>query len=394
MLNRYSLSARLMALVAIMAVPNAITITARVQAGNASWMLALFAAALLALGLAMAWVLLRSITVPVGELTSAIVRIERDKDLTLQVPVRGRDEIAQAAQAINALLGSLSGAVAEVRRGAAGIAGESSSVADASTHLAAKSATHSEAASAMAAAVEEMTVSIAHVSDNAAEARANSARSQELSEQGGKIIESTVTEMATMASAVKAASESVTELGRQSHQISDIVNVIKEIADQTNLLALNAAIEAARAGEQGRGFAVVADEVRRLAERTATSTGEISATIERIQAGVRRTTEMMESGVARVDQGVSLANQAGAAIARIRNGATQVTVAVTDISAALEEQRAASNDIARRVEIIAQMSEENSAAVPRSAQTAESMSQLAKSLQAAVGDFRIAGQNL
>jgi methyl-accepting chemotaxis protein len=242
----------------------------------------------------------------------------------------------------------------------------------------------------MAAAVEEMTASIAHVSDNAAQARANSAHSQELSEAGGKIIESTVAEMATMASAVKAASESVTELGCQSHQISDIVNVIKEIADQTNLLALNAAIEAARAGEQGRGFAVVADEVRRLAERTATSTGEISATIARIQAGVRLTTEMMESGVARVDQGVSLANQAGAAIAQIRNGATQVTLAVADISAALEEQRAASNDIARRVGIIAQMSEENSAAVPGSAQSAESMSQLAKSLEAATACFRIA----
>lgn len=390
MLNHYSLSVRLMALIAVLAVPYAITITVRIQSGNASWTLALPAAALLVLGLALAWGLLRSITVPAGELTSAIVRVEREKDLTLQVPVRGSDELALAAQAINSLLRSFSGTVAEVRRSAAGVAAESSCLAGASTHLADKSATHSEAASAMAAAVAEMTVSIAHVSDNAAQARANSARSQDLSEQGGKIIESTVTEMATMARAVKAASESVTELGRQSHQISDIVNVIKEIADQTNLLALNAAIEAARAGEQGRGFAVVADEVRRLAERTATSTGEISATIERIQAGVRRTTEMMESGVAGVDQGVSLANQAGAAIAQIRNGATQVTVAVTDISAALEAQHAASTDLARRVEIIAQMSEENSAAVPRSAQSAESMSQLAKSLQAAVACFRIA----
>lgn len=390
MLNHYSLNLRLVALVAVMAVPNAIMIAARVQAGNASWMLALSAAALLVLGLALAWALLRSITVSLDELTSGIIQVERENDLTLQVPVGGSDEIAQAAQAINALLRSFSGTVAEVQRGAAGVAGVSSSLAAASTYLAARSATHTQAASAMAAAVDEMTVSIAHVSDNATEARANSARSQELSEQGGKIIERTVAEMATMASAVKAASESVTELGRQSHQISDIVNVIKEIADQTNLLALNAAIEAARAGEQGRGFAVVADEVRRLAERTAISTGEISATIEHIQTGVRRTTEMMESGVVRVDQGVALANQAGAATAQIRSGAGQLTTAVTDISAALEKQCAAGNDIAKRVEIIAQMAEETSAAVRQSAETAVSMSQVAKSLNAAVGHFRIA----
>jgi methyl-accepting chemotaxis protein len=168
------------------------------------------------------------------------------------------------------------------------------------------------------------------------------------------------------------------------------VNVIKEIADQTNLLALNAAIEAARAGEQGRGFAVVADEVRKLAERTAKSTQEIAGMIGKIQNSTREVVASMESSVGRVSSGVDLANQAGQSITQIKNESTRVAQVVGNISDALREQSEASRSIAQNVEKIAQMSEENSAAVLQTANAAGHLEKLALSLQNTISRFKVA----
>ena len=172
-------------------------------------------------------------------------------------------------------------------------------------------------------------------------------------------------------------------------QIGEVTAVISAISDQTNLLALNAAIEAARAGETGRGFAVVADEVRKLAERTAKATDEITGMVAAIQKGTRLAVETMNEGVTRVEGGVELAGQAGASMEQIRAGATQVVDAVADISAALREQGAASNEIARSVEHIAQMAEQNSAAVRDTANTAQRLEGLAQHLRDEVAHFHI-----
>jgi methyl-accepting chemotaxis protein len=246
-----------------------------------------------------------------------------------------------------------------------------------------------EAASSMAAAVEEMTVSINHVSERSEEASRISSHSGDLSQSGADVIHGVAAEMQNIEGSVKSSSVIIGALEKQSGQITEIVNVIREIADQTNLLALNAAIEAARAGEQGRGFAVVADEVRKLAERTSSSTQEIAEMVQQIQSGTRSAVASMESGVEQAGIGVDLANKAGDSILGIRSEAVRVVEVVSDISNALREQAVASGDIARNVEHIAQMAEENSAAVAETAGAAHDLGDMASKLQSLVDRFRL-----
>lgn len=258
----------------------------------------------------------------------------------------------------------------------------------AAEEVADRSQRQSDAASSMAASVEEMAVSIDQVRENATEAHSISENSASVSEEGAAVIHSAASEMRQISEAVQASSEIVEDLGRQSDQITSIVNTIREIADQTNLLALNAAIEAARAGEQGRGFAVVADEVRKLAERTSLSTTEIATMVTRIQQGTRGAVASMQAGVAKVGSGVELASQAGESINSIRDGAQRVSQVVNSISDSISEQSHASNDIAHKIETIAQMSEESAAAVRHTADAARRLHQLSGELHAAVAQFK------
>ena len=240
----------------------------------------------------------------------------------------------------------------------------------------------------MAAATEEMLVSIQNVAENSGHAYAMASQSGETSNEGEQTVRQAADEMLRIADAVQLSSESITLLGEESKQISDIANVIKEIADQTNLLALNAAIEAARAGEQGRGFAVVADEVRKLAERTSQSTIEIAKMIQKIQTETKAAVTGMQEGTARVKGGVEKAEEAGKSMADIRNGAQQVIVAVSEINNALNEQTNAGAQIAKGVEKIAQMADENCTAVAEIANTSERLARLADSLQTQIDQFK------
>ncbi len=278
--------------------------------------------------------------------------------------------------------------ISEIVGGAERLASASDQLLHASEEVALRSRQQSESASAMAAAVEEMTVSIDQVSHNAGEAHGISQEAGATSQQGTDIIQDAAVEMRKIADAVQSSSQIIEELGRQSDQITSIVNTIKEIADQTNLLALNAAIEAARAGEQGRGFAVVADEVRKLAERTSLSTTEIAGMVEKIQTGTRNAVASMQAGVEQAGKGVALANEAGQSIVSIRDGALRVVDVVNDISSSIREQSAASSDIARNIEQIAQMSEESSRAVQHTTDAARHLQELSAALHASVSRFK------
>jgi methyl-accepting chemotaxis protein len=241
----------------------------------------------------------------------------------------------------------------------------------------------------MAASMEEVNSSIELVASNARDANKIAERAGESSNRGLLIVEEAATEMTKVADSVKDSAQHVQTLGEQSHQISSIVNVIKEIADQTNLLALNAAIEAARAGEQGRGFAVVADEVRKLAERTSQSTREISTMISSIQSGTETAVDSMRDGSERVKGGVELAQQAGASMADIREGASHVLSAVAEITNALQEQNIATQHVVNNVERIATMAEQNSTETDDIAKTALSLKGLASKLDELVARFQL-----
>ncbi len=310
-------------------------------------------------------------------------------DLTAHIELKANDELRRVAASFNAMADAMRSLVAGIQANAGDVADSSGRVLDAARQIEQASVHQSESASSMASAVEQMTVGIDHIATNAVHADELARASGELSRQGGETVAALVRDIGEIADAVAASARSVDELGASSAQISAVIGVIREIADQTNLLALNAAIEAARAGEQGRGFAVVADEVRKLAERTAVSTGEIGAMVERIQKGTRQAVDGMERGVTRVNAGVERARAAGEAIAQIRDGAGRVVQTVAEISVALREQSAASNEIARNVESIAQMTEQNSAAAAAKRETAMLLERLARSLEQDVGRFRV-----
>lgn len=310
-------------------------------------------------------------------------------DLSIHVDLGTRDELKRVGDSLNDMTTAFRSLIQNVQSGAG-------QVHDATTRLSASSAKirlsteqQSEAASAMAAAVEQMTVGVDHISKNAQDASSLSQRAGELSVTGGNVVGTVVHEIQMISQAVNQSATIIDDLGQQSEKISAIVNVIKEIADQTNLLALNAAIEAARAGESGRGFAVVADEVRKLAERTSKSTHEISQMIVAIQNGTNNAVTSMNGGVQRVSSGVTLALQAGTSIGEIEGSSRQVMQTVSEISSSLREQSVASTEIARNVERIAQMAEENSAAVAENAATASQLERLSESLKAEAHRFKL-----
>ncbi|MCK6413217.1 MAG: methyl-accepting chemotaxis protein [Azonexus sp.] len=305
---------------------------------------------------------------------------EGRRDSRNEVDVLAR-ELNGTLQTLGALIGNIASATQQIDTTAQAQEGSSDRVAHASTQ-------QSQAASAMAAAVEELSVSIGQVAEHAGEAARLAEHARASSSDGRQVVHAAMGELDALAQELNSSAERVVALGTKSQEISSIVGTIREIADQTNLLALNAAIEAARAGEQGRGFAVVADEVRKLAERTGHSTQEIAAMITSIRDETRLAAEQMQDVRGRMDAGMQRINGIAGVLATIDGNNSQTEVVVRDIASATQEQSAASGDISRQVEQISQMAGENASISDGNRQQAGAMKQLAGDLRDAVARFR------
>ncbi|HEY9102862.1 methyl-accepting chemotaxis protein [Chitinimonas sp.] len=296
----------------------------------------------------------------------------------------------------DSLLGSVASMQQSLRDMIEGIQGSSGSLGSAAQDLSLQmeqinqaSRQSADATSATAAAIEEMSVSVDHISGSARETEQNSARSSELASRGEGLVNQAAEEIERVSAQIADASGLIGGLVERSREIDGIASVIKEIADQTNLLALNAAIEAARAGEQGRGFAVVADEVRKLAERTTQATGQITTMIQAIQDDTGSVVDSMQSVTPKVARGVSLAGEAAAALREINEGAAATLDKVRDVANATAEQSLASSSVASNVERIAHMVEESAASVQAANRNVLALEKLAQELKSSVSRFRL-----
>ncbi|MEH8141335.1 methyl-accepting chemotaxis protein [Aeromonas veronii] len=291
------------------------------------------------------------------------------------------------------LLGSmqttLKGIIAKVSHSTEELSHSADSIAQIAEQTAQFATDQQTSTQTMAAAIEELVVSISHLSDNATHADELSKVSANTLEEGSGVIKETLGSIENISTTVGDAASTISELNGHTQQISEIIGVIRGIADQTNLLALNAAIEAARAGEQGRGFAVVADEVRNLASRSAASTQQITGMISKIQSGADASIRSMENTVNNVSRGVTLANQTGEAIASIQSHASNLTGLMGEISHTLREQSTAANEVVSTVGNITSLSEQSGDAARHVSQEAAKLKQLSRVLRQEMGHFKL-----
>ena len=350
----------------------------------------LVAVTLVTLGIT--WFMLRLLVLkPLGLMTSISRDIaEGEGDLTKRVPVAGKDEIAELGGWFNVFIERLQGMISKV-------AHVTDKVASASVELSATAEEMSKGAESLtsrtvqtAAAVEEMNATVGQVAQNSGKAASMAQDTVQTAKSGRDVVSETVSGMREISDAVTQSATIIATLGKSSDQIGEIVRVIEDIADQTNLLALNAAIEAARAGEQGRGFAVVADEVRKLAERTTKATKEIGDMIRQIQQDTKGAVASMEAGTHKASGGVVLVNKTGEALAQIAEMVTSTADMIRQIAVAAEEQSVATQQIASDLETVARVSKESESGACESAKASQDLSLLATELQKIVSCFKVA----
>jgi methyl-accepting chemotaxis protein len=310
-------------------------------------------------------------------------------DLTRRLQVRGKDEIGEASSVFNDMMAKFGGLVRHVGESASQVSVAARELASNASQVASGSHQQDQTSTAAAASVEEMVSSIAAIARSTEEVHEQSQESLRRSEEGNESLSSLIGEVSVVEDTVNQIATSVDEFVRSTETITQMTRQVKDIADQTNLLALNAAIEAARAGEQGRGFAVVADEVRKLAEKSAGSASEIDGITQTltqqsdaVQASIKEGLRHLAASQESMEAVASVLSQAATSVSRVGQG-------LDTISAAAEEQRRVSGTVATDIETIAGMARENSGAIEQTAAAARHLEELADNLQGVVGRFKI-----
>ncbi|QEM69475.1 methyl-accepting chemotaxis protein [Geobacter sp. FeAm09] len=311
-------------------------------------------------------------------------------DLTVRLNITANDEIGEAAGYFDRFVDKLQTVMLRVAGSTHDVASASAGLHDMAAQIAAGTEEVASQAAIVSTAGEEMAATSHDIADNCNAAAGNSHHASQLASNGSEVVMLTVGNMQQIAVRVHETARQVAGLGTRSDEIGAIVGTIEEIADQTNLLALNAAIEAARAGEQGRGFAVVADEVRALAERTTRATKEISEMIRVIQNETKLAVDSMEEGVREVEAGTVEASRSGSALQQILDQVNEVTGQINQIATAAEEQSSTSREISNNMHQITNVIQVTAQSAHRSTEAADKLSGLADELKGLVGQFRLA----
>lgn len=358
----------------------------RAVAGHsrASWVFGVIVVLVIALMAHLCFVFVRRLVRALGVLKQTMSATQRDGDLRRVAYVSRSDEAGQISDSFNAMMANIQAILINVRGAASQILLQSNTLAESSEGVANGAQASSEAAASTAAAVQQVTVAINEVAENVCAATRAARQSSADAGSGMETAGQAAVEIAKLADTVRATTLTMGKLSQSSEEIGRIATVIKEIADQTNLLALNAAIEAARAGEQGRGFAVVADEVRKLAERTSHATTEIAGIIASLKSDTRHAVESVSAGDVQAKAGVDLATAARSALGDIRQSTEKSLELVGGIELATREQSRAANDISRNVEHIAQMSEQSAASVNNIAHSSKALACVSHTLNEAL----------
>jgi methyl-accepting chemotaxis protein len=331
----------------------------------------------------------RWITKPISSVVAAMRKILEGDLSGDDIVVTTDDELGDMGRSANGMQQSLRKMIGNVGESAQRIAAASEELSATTTEQAHGAASQKDQTHQVVASMQEMASTVSQVAENSSKASEASRKAAETARLGGEIVEDALAKMRAIADSVGQTAKKVQELGKSSNQIGEIIGVIDDIADQTNLLALNAAIEAARAGEQGRGFAVVADEVRKLAERTSKATKEITVMIQNIQAETLSAVEAMKTGTQQVELGVESTTRAGASLHEIIKTSEQVGDMIVLIATAATEQSSATDEINSSIEQIAKITEESATGTQEAARAVGDLSSLATHLHTLVSKFKV-----
>ncbi|AXS80558.1 methyl-accepting chemotaxis protein [Dechloromonas sp. HYN0024] len=327
---------------------------------------------------------------PLEALRSGLSDIARGEgDLTRRLDINGRDEVGQAAQVFNEMMENFNQLVRQVRDSASQVSARVTALSDSADRVTQSSHQQNEKSDQAASAVEQLVSSISSIAQSAEHVQHQSQESLARANEGSRNLTTLLGEMNVVERAVKEMAESVNNFVRNTEAITMMTREVKDIAEQTNLLALNAAIEAARAGEQGRGFAVVADEVRKLAEKSSRSASEIDAITAQLSAQSVAVRRSIEEGMAHLESSQTAVHSVSDVLAATNGSVTAVGHGLDAIASATDQQRRFSGEVENSIESIAGMARENSGTVEQTASAAHDLKRLAESLATLVGRFKV-----